>query len=207
MGRKRLDPTTSAKRALILKTAGKMFVRHGYAGVSMDAIADAVPVSKRTLYNHFNDKKALFTAVMHARCLQVSHMLEQNLSAERDPADVLTEIANLYMDIVLEPEAVDMYRTLITESHQFPELGKLFYESGPMRAGGLLAEYLRRTDAKKQLSVPNPEIAAGLFIGMLLNRAQMQWLLGVRRHMPAVEKQELVHYAVEIFLRGHGRAA
>ena len=30
-----------------------------YSEVSMDALADAVPVSKRTLYNHFHDKKSV----------------------------------------------------------------------------------------------------------------------------------------------------
>jgi AcrR family transcriptional regulator len=56
MGRKKLDIATSETHARILKTASKLFISKGYNAVSMDAVADAAPVSKRTLYNHFKDK-------------------------------------------------------------------------------------------------------------------------------------------------------
>lgn len=202
MGRKKLDPSTSAKRALILKAAGQMFVRYGYSAVSMDAIAEAVPVSKRTLYNHFNDKKALFTAVMHSRCQQVFQMLEENLMEDRPVERVLYDVGAKYMEIVLETEAVDMYRTLITEAQQFPELGRLFYASGPTRSRITLAGYLKRQHDRGVLHVPHPELAADLFIGMILNRMQMQYLLGVAVQFGAAERGEVIANAVDIFLRG-----
>lgn len=203
MGRKKLDPTTSTKRALILKAAGKMFVKQGYSSVSMDAIADAVPVSKRTLYNHFADKKALFTAVMQSRCQQVFQMMEDHLVDERSVDRVLTDVGGKFIDIVLNTDALDMYRTVIMESQKFPELGKLFYESGPQRTRGLLAEYLSNADARGVLEVPNPEMAAALFLGMLLNRVQMQCLLGVKKLITPQERNDIIHYAVDVFVRAH----
>lgn len=206
MGRKKLDPNTSTKRALILKAAGKMFIKQGYSAVSMDAIADAVPVSKRTLYNHFNDKKALFSAVMTSRCQHVYQMLEQNLTDERGVERVLNEVGSKFLDIVLDTDAVDMYRTIITESQHFPELGKLFYESGPKRTRAMLADYLKRVHSKGVLNVPQPELASGLFVGMLLNRVQMQCLLGVKKNVPAAERAEIIRYGVQVFLRAHAPA-
>lgn len=203
MGRKKLDPSTSTKRALILKAAGKMFVKQGYSAVSMDAIADAVPVSKRTLYNHFNDKKALFTAVMQSRCQQVFVMLEQNLTDVKGVERVLSDVGAKFLDIVLDTDAVDMYRTIITESQHFPELGKLFYDSGPKRTRALMSDYLKKVDEAGILEVPQQEMAASIFVGMLLNRVQMQCLLGVKKQVTGAERVEIIRYAVTVFLRAH----
>ena len=169
----------------------------------MDAIADAVPVSKRTLYNHFADKKALFTAVMQSRCQQVFQMMEDNLLDDRGVDRVLTEVGGKFIDIVLDSDAVDMYRTIIMETQKFPELGKLFYESGPQRTRALMAEYLRSVDAKGMLEIPNPEMAAALFVGMLLNRVQMQCLLGVKKQVLVQERNDIIRYAVDVFIRAH----
>lgn len=203
MGRKKLDPATSTKRALILKAAGKMFVKHGYSGVSMDAIADAVPVSKRTLYNHFSDKKALFTAVMQCRCQQVFQVIEDNLSDEKSVDKVLSEMGSKFLDLVLHPDIVDMYRTIIMETVNFPELGALFYETGPKRTRARLAAYLKDMHGKNILRVPDPEIASEVFMGMLLNRVQMQCLLGVKKTVAIAERNEIIRYSVDLFVRAH----
>jgi TetR/AcrR family transcriptional repressor of mexJK operon len=203
MGRKKQAPETSEKRALILKTAGKMFVHQGYTEVSMDAIALAVPVSKRTLYNHFRDKKALFCAVMQGRCQQVFTRMTQSLQEHDGVTETLRAVGHQFLSIVLETDAVDMYRTLITESGKFPELGQLFYETGPKRTRAILAEYLESQDRKGTLQIANPELAAAMFISMLLNRIQMQLLLGIKKQITTRERNDLIQYAVEIFVAGH----
>jgi AcrR family transcriptional regulator len=48
----------------ILEVAYKLFRQRGYSRVSMDEIAAAMPVTKRTLYYHFESKDALLAAVL-----------------------------------------------------------------------------------------------------------------------------------------------
>jgi TetR/AcrR family transcriptional repressor of mexJK operon len=203
MGRKKQNPEDSIKRGLILKKAAKMFMTQGYSAVSMDGLAEAVPVSKRTLYNHFKDKKALFTAVMQNRCQLLFSTLEQSLDGSQNVEKTLTEIAKEFLGVVLEPDALNIYRTAITESQHFPELGKLFYESGPKRSRAILAEYLSKVDASGEMKVPNPELAAGIFLNMLLGRIQMQCLLGLKKDVSPAEKNEIIRYVVTVFLYGH----
>src|SRR5271155_1772711 len=106
MSRKKQDRGESDKRALILKAAQKLFVTQGYAEVSMDALADAVPVSKRTLYNHFRDKKALFIAVMQSRCQFIADSIKEILVVDRqDVEEALTACGRQFLDVVLRPEA------------------------------------------------------------------------------------------------------
>jgi AcrR family transcriptional regulator len=51
-------------REKILSTAKSLFIQHGYLGLSMRQIAEALDVSKPALYYHFKDKEELFLAVL-----------------------------------------------------------------------------------------------------------------------------------------------
>jgi TetR/AcrR family transcriptional regulator, mexJK operon transcriptional repressor len=203
MGRKKHDPAEGDKRELILKTAQALFVTQGYGEVSMDALAEAVPVSKRTLYNHFRDKKALFIAVMQRRCQFIADRLQHILFRERqDVRETLTACARQFVDIVLTPEAMNIYRTAITQAQHFPDMGKLFYESGPKRSVGILAEYLESLDSRGVLHVSDPMRSAGMFLTMLKGNMQIRMLLGVDKKISRKEMDEHIRYVVEVFLRG-----
>jgi AcrR family transcriptional regulator len=54
-------------RSRILSTAYGQFRRRGYSRVSMDEIARATAVTKRTLYYHFESKDQLLSAVLEAQ--------------------------------------------------------------------------------------------------------------------------------------------
>ena len=103
------------KRGQIIKTAGAMFIEHGYGAVSMDALAEAVPVSKPTLYNHFGDKKALFLAVMEDRCATAFQTFSATLEGGGDPKAVLSNFAEAFLELILgdlaEDAAHDLART------------------------------------------------------------------------------------------------
>jgi AcrR family transcriptional regulator len=54
-------------RRRILDAAYRLFRRKGFTRVSMDDIAAATAVTKRTLYHHFTSKDALLGAVLDAQ--------------------------------------------------------------------------------------------------------------------------------------------
>ena len=51
----------------ILQTADRLFYLDGIRAVGVDTIADAIGISKRTLYNHFPSKDALISAYLDRR--------------------------------------------------------------------------------------------------------------------------------------------
>jgi AcrR family transcriptional regulator len=67
--RGRLEP--AARRKLILDAASELFAEHGYDGASMRAIATAAGVTTPVLYDHFESKGELYTALLqgHADAL------------------------------------------------------------------------------------------------------------------------------------------
>ena len=50
----------------ILAEATRLFARHGFAGTSLQAIADGVGISKPTLVYHYGSKERLYDAVLDA---------------------------------------------------------------------------------------------------------------------------------------------
>src|SRR5437588_46985 len=59
--------TAPPKRDAILDGAWGVFLKHGYALATMDEIAAAAGVSKRTVYDHFPSKEQLFGAIVERR--------------------------------------------------------------------------------------------------------------------------------------------
>ncbi len=51
----------------VLGSARDTFLRHGYAGASLDALTSAMKLNKPSLYAAFGDKRGLFQQVLEAR--------------------------------------------------------------------------------------------------------------------------------------------
>ena len=62
LARRRLSETDRCR--LLREAAGEVFLRDGYAAAHMDEVARGAGMSKRTLYQHYASKAALFEVVM-----------------------------------------------------------------------------------------------------------------------------------------------
>jgi AcrR family transcriptional regulator len=77
-------PASPAIRQRILQQARREFFAHGYSGFRMDALAEELGMSKKTLYVHFSGKDEIIGAIM------------DDLAAEiRADADALLRNRNL----------------------------------------------------------------------------------------------------------------
>ncbi|HOV96406.1 MAG TPA: helix-turn-helix domain-containing protein, partial [Thermomonas sp.] len=126
-------PKDMAKRAAILEAASKLFVQHGFSGVSMDQIAAEAGVSKLTVYSHFGDKDGLFIAAVRAHCEQG---MPTNLF-EPDPnqplRERLTTIAHAFLAMVMAPEAIAGHRVLCSPQVADSSLSTMIWDAGPKR--------------------------------------------------------------------------
>ena len=77
----------------ILTVAYGLFYKEGFARVSMDAIAEAVGVTKRTLYNHFESKDALVAAVLdHQHLHALARIQDWGKETAETPAELVTAL-------------------------------------------------------------------------------------------------------------------
>lgn len=69
----RLAQRFEAKRERIHRAAQTLFMRHGFEGTSMDAIAEEAQVSKPTLYRYYQKKETLFVTMLEQLALSRSN--------------------------------------------------------------------------------------------------------------------------------------
>ena len=181
----------------------RLFLKFGYGAVTMDAIAQAANVSKRTVYSHFENKETLFAGVMTAMCSLLGDRALPAEIPEASPEEALTMLGRQFVDLVTSPNGLALFRIVIGESARFPELGATFYEAGPQRLVALIATYLREQDRTGNLRVPEPEIAAMQFLELAKSSHHLKLVLGIGDAPTTAEKDRAVAQAVACFIRAY----
>src|SRR5258708_22827569 len=88
----------------ILDAATHLFMSHGYGATSIEAVARRARVSKRTFYHRFDDKPALFVAVVH-RIIDALRPPADLPLLEGDLQEVLQRLAGFILRAALAPPA------------------------------------------------------------------------------------------------------
>jgi TetR/AcrR family transcriptional repressor of mexJK operon len=193
------------KRRAIQAAASRLFLARGFAGTSMQAVAQAAGVSKLTVYAHFADKESLFKAIVEARCDAYSRPERYPEYERATPRAALTAIGRNLLDLLLSPMALQLHRVMVAEGAQRRDMAKLFYEAGPERASAYFVEYLRRAHAQGKLRIDDPERAADEFQALVKGgKLHLRASLGLRPLPNAAQREAHVARAVQTFLRAYG---
>ena len=199
-------PKDLAKRAAILDAAERMFLQHGFDGVSMDQIAAAAGVSKLTVYSHFGDKDALFTEAAKAYC---EHQMPGSVfqpAPELPVRQRLLDIARSFFAMVCAPEAVAGHRLLCSPQMLEKGLARVFWEDGPRRVQNDFARFLERRIAAGDLEIDDVQRAAAQFFSLVKGEVHMRMVFDCQDGDAACGEQERAHLeaTVDMFLRAYG---
>ncbi|MGE0409208.1 MAG: TetR/AcrR family transcriptional regulator [Amphiplicatus sp.] len=147
------------KEAAIIEAARKTFLTRGFEAASMDAIALRAGVSKRTVYNRFRSKEALFAAAINKTCQRILPVNVEAIEASLPPEQFIREMASLFVHGVLDPEALALKRIAMFEATRKPALGKAYLAHGPRFMAEACAPMLTRLAARGALKVDDPMTA------------------------------------------------
>lgn len=194
------------RRSRYLETALRLFIEHGYNGVTMDTVVAAAGGSKATIYRYFESKKALFSAIVDE--------LQTTLAAAPPPADVLDLplaegleiLGRATANAALSDRAVVLLRLAAGEHNRFPELARVLFELAPGRSYDRFTEYLGAKRARGEVEIDDLQIAAEQFLAGLVGHLQLKMLLGVGQPSPD-DVDRRVEAAVRTFLRTYGVGA
>src|SRR5450755_912299 len=136
-------------RQRILEVATELFLAEGYGSTTIEAVAARAGISKRTFYHRFDDKSALFAAVVHEIIGQIRPRPNVALIEGATLRDVLRRLAGMILHAALAPQAIALHRLVMAESARFPELVRAVASDGSTREGitlisDLLAHKLRQ---------------------------------------------------------------
>ena len=197
-----LRPSSRIKHQAIVEAARQVFLNHGFSATTMDMIAESADVSKRTVYKHFEDKHALFAAVVHMLCDKVVPPSLNALDIEAsEPDTVLTRLAVQILSNLYAREQIALFRVVVMETQSFPELGALMYEQ-VAHTEGLIRDYLATQQRQGVLDLPDPDLAASQFLGLIKTDLQLQLLFGRRKRVSKAEIQKIAETSVDLFLNG-----
>lgn len=99
-------------RSSILKTARKLFSEHGFAGTSVDSIAEAAGANKQRIYAYFGSKKKLFEAVLLDVFAESAEAFEKFASGiEPGVSNITFELSQYYQ--LLHVQKPDFQRLLM----------------------------------------------------------------------------------------------
>src|SRR5258708_38996987 len=122
--KQRTKPSPPARREAILQAAKDVFLEQGYELAAMDDIADRAATTKRTVYAHFENKEALFGAMVeHSAGMFLEHLGELDRGGSNCQAE-LERFANRFCELSTFRHAVQFQRVIIAESKRFPKLSQ-----------------------------------------------------------------------------------
>ena len=98
-----LSRLTDRKRAAIINAAIIEFRQSGYEATSMDRLAASAGVSKRTVYNHFPSKEALFAQIIQ-QLWELSGRARSDLSPRPPAASAASGTGLAEASVAARPE-------------------------------------------------------------------------------------------------------
>ncbi len=198
----------SRTRRQILAGARAAFGDLGYERASVDDIAARAGVSKATVYNHFQDKKALFVASVVEECDEMRAGLERCLAKPAGEVEpTLQRMGEQIMAVYLSPVVLKLFRQAMAECTRFPDIGSLVFERGTVQLQDAIAAFLARWHEQGVLQVEDPRAAAVQFVALCQGDLGTRHRLGVLQQPAGDEVRASVARAVRTFVRAYRAGA
>lgn len=177
-----------------------LFLEKGYERTSIEEIAAAVGMAKRTVYSLHGNKKTLFMAAL-TRAIDNWIVPVQTLhdSESDDIEESLLRIGKILLDNILTPQGLRLLRITNAESSHMPEISLYTYQSGTGPTLGYLADFFTRC-GPKGMKRKEAEQAALAFLYLVVGGPanMMAWGMDVDR--PQLNQH--IRYSVRLFLHG-----
>jgi TetR/AcrR family transcriptional regulator of autoinduction and epiphytic fitness len=185
-------------REAIVDAAERLFLARGFGSVSMDELAAAGGVARRTLYNQFTSKEDIFREMLLRVSRQLEHAFPPGIETQGNVEDVLRLIARMILDLHKNREYLGFLRMVIADARQFPWIAKQFAAVMDPQTERL-TRYLSHLTDLGILNCQNPMLAAHQFMGILNEFSLWPWMMG-RGRIP-IPAEDVVEEAVRMFLQ------
>lgn len=182
------------RKALILQAAERVFDALGYGDATMEEVARACGMAKKTLYKFFPDKAALFGALIDSHdILTVSEARPagevRGLSEGGDRASRLRRLLEELAAFILSPRQLTLTRLVIAEATKSPELAERFYRECVEKTQGYVVRELEADFPGFADNIDQARVIADVFVGSTLGTVHIRALMLNADH--AALKKEL----------------
>lgn len=195
-------PGADATRRKIVESAGRIFLERGFSNTSLEEVGEAAGVTKPTVYSHFGSKEGLLMAVVEAMTSELAGKFALALQSSGDCRADLHRFGQVFLEGVMNAEAIQFRRLAVMESFAHPELGEKLFRMGPAEVSRVLVRYLTEETKAGRLSCPDPTLAAEQFFGLLVGLHPLHVVIGQAPPSPS-SRRKRVESGVEVFLAAY----
>ncbi|WJM82256.1 TetR/AcrR family transcriptional regulator [Pectobacterium brasiliense] len=159
-------PANETLSRTIVDAASELFVELGFQATTMDKVAQQAKISKLSIYRHFDNKEALFSAAIASHCHQFApQALIEGVGGSAE--DQLIAVGSSLLRTLLSPDVRSVEAMIMADKTNQKSLSKLHYEAGPAYVIAQIEALLRQLHAKAALNVPDPLRSARLFAALI----------------------------------------
>lgn len=189
----------AARVADLLAAAETVFLQKGYHTATMNDVAKAAGMSKKTIYEMIDSKIELFFGILADHHEKIAFPTPK---PGWSMADLLTANLLALGRFLLEPAQIALLRLIMAEYTHSPDLGRLFMRSRLMKAKARLEDTLVNVAREQGVPAAEAKEASAMLFGMALGEFHIGTLIGFRPPPSRAALETRVRRAVEIFLAG-----
>lgn len=163
-----------ARPAELIDAAFELFSEQGFAKTRLEDVAKRAGVSKATIYRYFDNKEALFGAMVQAIVTPRFHQAELLVDAFEGTSEDLFKTFFRLVKGALDGPFPPMIKLVISESGNFPELGELWVEMVVRRIFGIISRIIERGITRGEFREVEPSVITPLVGAPVLMLAVMR---------------------------------
>ena len=154
----------------LVAAALEVFVERGYEGTTLADVARRAGVTKGTIYLYFENKEALFKAVVRQTIVPVIAQGEALARSFTGSArDLLEQLVREYWRLVGETALAGIPKLMMAEAATFPELTRFYYDEVVARGHRLMAGVIDRGVKNGEFRPVDVMLAAKLAMSPLMH--------------------------------------
>src|ERR1700680_425186 len=154
----------------IIEAALEVFGECVLANARLQDIANRAGVSKGTIYLYFPNKEELFREMIRQTAVAAIEWGEKTVG-QGTPTEQLSPAMRAYGKFVRSPVFSTIYRLVLGELHQFPDLAKFYADEVVARGLKLLSGIIRQGVATGEFREIDPMIAARMLVALTIMNA------------------------------------
>jgi AcrR family transcriptional regulator len=151
----------------IIKAALEVFGECGLANARLQDIAERAGVSKGTIYLYFPNKEELFREMIRQTAVAAIERAEQ-ANVPGTPTNQLLAFMRGYWAFVRSPLFLTIYRLVLGELHQFPDLARFYAHEVVARGQKLMAGIISRGIDAGEFREIDPMVAARMLVAIIV---------------------------------------
>ena len=160
----------SARPEEILQAALEVFTDRGFAATKLEDVARRAGVTKGTIYLYYENKEALFKALVRETIVPVIAKGEALAHSFTGTArDLFEQLFREYFRLMCDTPLSGIPRLMIAEAGNFPELARFYYEEVVTRGHRLMAGVLERGMKAGEFRRVNVAVATKLAMAPLMH--------------------------------------